>query len=201
MSVTLNNIRVDYDLNPPTVTFLQECSMSIPAIHTTLRSIEESDIGHAQPFVKMVQASGNQYGAAMSLQILPPYAMQFEAGVIGFSTSNGNLRGTFLQSAGAIVQINNATEYLTVATGSGLSTAEHDQLMALSTANLDAPVSGVPAATRTNLAVELSQITEQYKLDGLDASNPLFVTTTSRNAGAISQTIADAGGTVTVHRV
>jgi hypothetical protein len=35
---------------------------------------------------------------------------------------------------------------LTVATGSGLSTAEHDQLMALSTANLDAPVSGVPAA-------------------------------------------------------
>jgi hypothetical protein len=151
MSVTLNNIRVDYDVNPPTVTFLQGCSMSIPAIHTTLRSIEESDIGHAQPFVKMVQASGNQYGAAMSLQILPPYAMQFEAGVIGFSTSNGNLRGTFLQSAGAIVQINNATEYLTVATGSGLSTAEHDQLMAL-------PASVIAGLNATTIPVDVKKM-------------------------------------------
>jgi hypothetical protein len=61
------------------------------------------------------------------------------------------LRGTFLQSAGAIVQINNATEYLTVATGSGLSTAEHDQLMAL-------PASVIAGLNATTIPVDVKKM-------------------------------------------
>ena len=44
------------------------------------------------------------------------------------------------------------------------------------------------------------QIDEVWKIHGLDISNPLNVTSTSRSAGYIQQTIADNNGDVTVTR-
>lgn len=46
-----------------------------------------------------------------------------------------------------------------------------------------------------------ARLTELWRLHGLDAANPLTVTATSRAAGTIEQTIAEAGGEVTVTRV
>jgi hypothetical protein len=80
-------------------------------------------------------------------------------------------------------------------------------VVGLTVANLDAPVSGVPTAAqnaaqgRIEFATELTQITDMAKIEGLVFGVDAVITTTSRNAGAISQTIADAGGTVIVHRV
>lgn len=46
----------------------------------------------------------------------------------------------------------------------------------------------------------VTQIDEIWKIHGLDATNPLTITATSRNVDYIQQTIADAAGTVTVTR-
>lgn len=115
MTVTINNIQVDFHLSPPTITFLQGCSMVIDDIRDTLRAIEETDEGRAQPTTSIVKASGNEAFStdgsvknALTITILSPYVMKFEAGAIPFQSSVGNLLGTFIDSPGAIVQINNA---------------------------------------------------------------------------------------------
>jgi len=46
----------------------------------------------------------------------------------------------------------------------------------------------------------VEKIEELWRLAGLDSANPLVVTSTSRDAGTISQTIEDSSGTVTVTR-
>ena len=42
MTVTVNNVQVDFHLNPPKVTFLQGCDMEIAALQDAFRLIEES---------------------------------------------------------------------------------------------------------------------------------------------------------------
>lgn len=118
MSVTINNITVDFVANPPTVTFLQGADMDVLNIRDTLRQIELSDEGRMQeasPDLRgfIVKSSGREsFDAtttnALTVTILPPFVMQFQAGAAPFQTTNGNLLGTFVDSPGAIVQINNA---------------------------------------------------------------------------------------------
>ena len=115
MVVTINLIRVDFVASPPTVTFLQGRNMDIPSIRNTLRQIEETPEGREQEYNMywcIATASGNeQFGIdmqAMTVKIRPPFVILFEAGATPFQTSNGNLLGTFVESPGAIVQINNA---------------------------------------------------------------------------------------------
>lgn len=122
MPLTINNIQVELYSNPPLITFLQGCDMSVPNIRDTLRQVEESDYakdyagavsskGTAKGWI--VEASGNfpfsdVESTALTVAILSPFAMAFQAGAIPFQTSAGNLVGTFVNSPGAIVQINNA---------------------------------------------------------------------------------------------
>lgn len=47
---------------------------------------------------------------------------------------------------------------------------------------------------------QATMLLELYRLAGLDPTRPLVVTTTTRDAGDISQTITEAAGTVTVER-
>ena len=89
--------------------------MSIPALQDAFRAIEESPEGRTQPTTSIVEASGNEPFSedgtvtnALTVTVLPPYEMGFEAGGIPFQSSVGNLLGTFVNSPGAIVQINNA---------------------------------------------------------------------------------------------
>ena len=49
-------------------------------------------------------ADGSQRDA-LSIMVLEPYVIDFELGAIPFSTSNGNLLGTFAQQS---VMVNNA---------------------------------------------------------------------------------------------
>jgi hypothetical protein len=122
MTVTLDNVRVQFHTSPPRVTFLQGANMAVPSVRDTLRAIEETDEGRAAPFYSgrggcICVASGNedfsevQDGSslnALTVRILSPFICDFEAGPLPFSTSRGNLLFTGQDSPGAIVKINNA---------------------------------------------------------------------------------------------
>jgi hypothetical protein len=121
VTVTVSNVQVEFHLNPPLVTFLQGCDMTIAALQDAFREIEESEEGRAQPFNQIIKASGNEnFNAdgsvknALTMTVLPPYEMKFEAGAVPFQTQIGNLLGTFVNSPGAIVQINNAVGALSL---------------------------------------------------------------------------------------
>jgi len=122
MPIVLNGIQVELYSNPPLVTFLQGANMDVGAIRDTLRQIEESEA--ARDYAGAVSAKGTAKGwiaeasgnfafssvesTALSLAILSPFQIAFQGGAIPFQTSAGNLLGTFVNSPGAIVQINNA---------------------------------------------------------------------------------------------
>jgi len=117
MATTINNIKVDFALGAqsPLVTFLQGADMSIPNVQETLRQIEESDEGRSQFRYRIIKASGNEPFSsdgtitnALTVTILEPYEIFFEAGALPFQSDTGNILGTFVESPGAIVQINNA---------------------------------------------------------------------------------------------
>lgn len=124
MATTINNIKVDFGLgaNPPRVTFLQGANMDVTNIRDTIRQIEESTEGRDAPGAVsskgdakgwIARAGGNfefssAESSALTVQIMPPFDIFFEAGPIPFQTSLGSLLGTFSYSPGAIVQVNNA---------------------------------------------------------------------------------------------
>ena len=121
MTTTVNSVQVEFHLNPPLVTFLQGCDMTIPALQEAFRLLEESSEGRGQPFPKIIKASGNEnfnldgsVKNALTVTILSPYVMKFEAGAVPFQTGVGNLLGSFVPSSGAIVQINNAVGALSL---------------------------------------------------------------------------------------
>jgi len=68
--------------------------------------------------------------------------------------------------------------------------------------NIDATISSrsilTAANVRTELAPELTEITEVHAIHGLDIANALTVTPTSRTSGAITQAITGDGTTNTV---
>ena len=68
------------------------------------------------------------------------------------------------------------------------------------TASLDSTAEQVARQVRTELAAELLRITDLAKVHGIVIGTNLVVTPTSRTAGSVVQTIAEAGSTVTVSR-
>jgi hypothetical protein len=94
-----------------------------------------------------------------------------------------------------------AAEIITVQGGSVLTTEQAQQL-AESRAALDVAVSSraAPGDTVSLTTAQLAMLRELWQLMGLDATEPLVVTATSRTAGAIDQSITDDDGTVTVAR-
>jgi hypothetical protein len=85
-----------------------------------------------------------------------------------------------------------------------LTAADVRAAMGLATANLDTQLAAIPtaagnaSAVRTELAPELTQITEVHAIHGLDIANALTVTPTLRSAGAITQAITGDGTTSTI---
>lgn len=129
MAVTINNIRVEFYASPqPLVTFLQGANMAIANIRDTLRQIEETveGRGHAGSVAGVprntgrgwiVEATGNittPVGEliALSAIINAPFQAKFEAGAIPFQSLDGNLYADFIDSPGAIVNINNSVGLL-----------------------------------------------------------------------------------------
>jgi len=135
MSVTINNIKVDFNNSPrPRITFLQGANMEIQNIRDTLREIEESVEGRMfDTFLTrnkgiIVRADGNYpYGqqiTALDITILDPFEVAFEAGATPFVAELGSLLiANFVDSPGAIVNIYQAKGALVVS-ASGTSADE-----------------------------------------------------------------------------
>ena len=94
---------------------------------------------------------------------------------------DNNLVDVYIPSNGISILGNNSVGRQTISSGSGLSTEEHDHLLAL--------VNGLT----TTQAILLDEL---HKIKGLDAANPLTVTPTSKVSGSISQTISGDGKTL-----
>ena len=89
--------------------------MDVNTIRQNIRQIEQSLEGRFSHFPQIINASGNEnfsvdgtVKSALTVTVISPFIMKFEAGVIEFSTSGGNLLGTFTNPNGALVRINNA---------------------------------------------------------------------------------------------
>ena len=143
MSKTLNSIKVDFGLGapPPRVTFQQGANMDVTNIRLTLRQIEESMEGLIANGAVSSQNDGRGWIArsggllagfaggaksALTLKVMPPYDVLFLPGATPFATSGGNFLATFVDSPGAIVQINNADGALLVDNVAGVADAVLD---------------------------------------------------------------------------
>lgn len=129
VAVTINLIRVEFYASPqPLITFLQGADMTIGNIRDTLRQVEETIEGRAHAGSVsgpprntgrgwIIEATGNVTTPAnellaLSVIVNSPFQAKFEAGVIPFVSSEGNLYADLLDSPGAIVVINNSVGLL-----------------------------------------------------------------------------------------
>ena len=116
--------------------------------------------------------------------------------------ASGALTGVaYIPSASSVafgVPVDNTTGTAT------LTAADVRAAIGLTSANLDTQLAAIPtaagnaSAVRTELAPELTEITEVHAIHGLDIANALTVTPTLRSAGAITQAITGDGTTNTV---
>ena len=123
--VTINSMRLDTEDAPnPSIEFLQGANMDVTNIRDTLREIEEDpgivlEEGNPDLGGVILKSGGNlQFSdvetSPLTVTVMQPYVMKFEAGPIPFQTALGNLLGTFIDSPGAVVQINNTSAGLLV---------------------------------------------------------------------------------------
>jgi hypothetical protein len=87
----------------------------------------------------------------------------------------------------------------TYSTGSGLSDEQNAKLNSIpsSTLETDERIQLLAIATLAELLPYLTKLSEIHKIQGLDASNPMTVTTSARTAGDINLAISGNGTTTT----
>lgn len=111
--------------------------------------------------------------------------------------------GALLASGSGSLTMETTPIYL-VSAGSGLTTAEHNQLMSVPLNPLLENVGSTRSAEidtiNTNTAATATNVTAINQIHGLDLSHALTVSTTARAVGTITQTISTSGGTTTVTR-
>jgi len=155
-----------------------------------IKALEDDSEG--MPYTKThshnteVTISGTTY--YRTIRILAPYKIQFmpdELWTVQLTGSNNNMwsvgDGILVQNNVQVIPTNTAGGQI-ISVGSGLSDSQDTQLMSL--------VNGLTTAQETLLD-------ELHKLQGLDASNPMTVTPTSREAGSVEQVISGNGETST----
>jgi hypothetical protein len=98
--------------------------------------------------------------------------------------------------------VNSAVVTQNVVTGTALTEAQTaDAVWQAATRTLTAAGDdAIAAAVRAAIATELARILDLAAIHGLLAGQPLTVSATQRQAAGITQTITEAGGTVTVAR-
>jgi len=111
--------------------------------------------------------------------------------------SNHTTAGTY---GGRIVRATNANNELQINAQNHAAANVHQFQAAViqSAAFATSAVTLFTGAMRTELAPELTEITEVHAIHGLDIANALTVTPTSRTSGAITQSISGDGTTNTV---
>lgn len=102
--------------------------------HLWLRDWEDSDEGIARPkthnHATEVTLAGLTY--ARTIEILSPYTVEFEDGqyIVNCTGANHNISDTKVANQVSLI-VNNSAGLIVKTIGSGLSTEEHDQLMAV----------------------------------------------------------------------
>lgn len=97
------------------------------------------------------------------------YTMEFEDGLWSVDIINGNTNYRAVEVKNYVsVGTNNTVGFITVSVGSGLSTAEHDKLMALPTATENATAT-LDAAAVTPIAADVEEVRGQ-PLDGVGSA-------------------------------
>ena len=150
--------------------------LDVNALRLALKDLEDSE---GMPYIDThrhngeVTISGVTY--ARSFEVINGYTVTFDTSTYDHYTvrcTGANHNLADVRRPSTVsLIIGNSAGLVTVNTGSGLSGAQSTQLA------------------------------EIHKLHGLDATAPLVVTATTRDAGVgISQTITDVAGTVTVER-
>lgn len=102
--------------------------------------------------------------------------------------------------------VNSAVTVQNVVTGTALTEAQTagavwQAATRTLTASSDPTKEQIATQVRAELAAELLRILELAKIHGLLTNAPLGVTSTTRSAGDVQQTITTVGGTTTVQRV
>ena len=150
--------------------------LDLDVFRLALKNLEDDEEGMPWPRTHNHNTEVTLAGItfARSIEIIKPYTVLFEDGVYGVNLINANSNiPDVLVRNSVSVNTQNSAGLIVSIQGSGLSIAQATMLQ------------------------------EMYRLLGLDATRPLIVTTTERNAGAeIGQSIVEApAGTVTVTRV
>lgn len=151
--------------------------LDVNALRLALKDIEDSE-GMPYPDTHshntQLTLSGTTY--ARSVEIINGYKVEFDDSIIDHYTVRcvgaNHNIGDVKVRNTTSLIIGNSAGLITVASGSGLSVQQ------------------------------AAMLDEIWKLHGLDATAPLVVTATTRDAGAgVSQTIGESAGVVTVERV
>lgn len=158
----------------------------IQTLINAIRDEEASERGIAYDQIAVASGKEDLGGGVytgITVGLLSTWKLNFAAGAYQATVDGGNLADALarVQNTGNPQVLMRASAAATLVSGTGGLTA--GEVWAHSTA--------------TTLT---TQVGELHDLDGLDASNPLTVTPTSRDAGSISQTIGQVGDTVTVTR-
>jgi len=144
-----------------------------------------------------VYASGNLTGTCAV-----PAASSVASGVpVGSTTGTATLTAADVRAALGMASANLDTQLAAIPTAVTNAAAVRTNL-ATELGRIDATISSrstlTAANVRTELAPELTEITEVHAIHGLDIANALTVTPTSRTSGAITQAITGDGTTNTV---
>jgi len=162
------------DLAPVSATLYE---LDVDAFRLALKDIEDSEAGAVFPDTHRhntaVTLAGVTY--ARTVEIINGYTVSFQDTGSPYTVravgANHNLGDVTNFDGNVSLITGNAAGLITVASGSGLSVEQSEMLAALA------------------------------KIHGLVMGAPLTVSPTSREAGGVEQTIAEAGGVVTVERV
>ncbi len=183
-----SDITVDWTVNPRLITIASPSVLIVVQdIVDTLRFLEDSDVGIN--YLPLVDAAGKEdLGGGTSVgitAILQDAQIAFEArvgpGWTLCTITGGNL--VAVDSAGVPIDPRFATAYVTVDRASSSSATLSDQ---------DSLVTGQDTLIAQGVAQDVV-LDELHKLQGLDASNPMRVTTTNRTVGSINLVLTGDG--------
>lgn len=147
--------------------------LDVDALRLELKDIEDSEEGINFPDTHRHATETTLSGTtyARQVEIINGYTVEFEDGMYQVECVGANHNIADVKVVNSVsLIIGNSAGLISVSSGSGLSVEQAEQLA------------------------------ELHKIHGLLLGNPLTVTATAREAGGVTQTVAEAGDTVTVTR-
>lgn len=188
--------------------------LDLDTFRLALKDLEDDEAGMPWPKTHNHNTEVTLAGItfARSIEIIPPYTVEFEDGVYGVNLvgANSNIPDVLVRNSVSVNTQNSAGLIVTTVGGVDQATVQaaltaqgYTTTRAPKIDQLDAAVSTRAVAGDGLTGTQATMLLEMYRLLGLDPTRPLVVTSTTRDAGAeIEQSIAESPpGTVTVTRI